>query len=70
MRHQLGLTHHGLFSTLNTAYDGIIQSMTNTAEDHVNVAEVLTSQVIDVLKALGRKNEETKKKVRCPDVRE
>ncbi len=44
--------------------------MTNTAEDHVNVAEVLTSQVIDVLKALGRKNEETKKKVRCPDVRE
>ncbi|PBK97599.1 hypothetical protein ARMGADRAFT_1076075 [Armillaria gallica] len=49
-------------STLNTAYDGIIQSMTNTAEDHVNVAEVLTSQVVDVLKALGRKNEETKKK--------
>ncbi|KAK0221763.1 hypothetical protein IW262DRAFT_1375858 [Armillaria fumosa] len=49
-------------STLNTAYAGIIQSMTNTAEDHVNVAEVLTSQVVDVLKALGRKNEETKKK--------
>ncbi|SJL07594.1 related to BZZ1-Myo3/5p-Bee1p-Vrp1p actin assembly complex component [Armillaria ostoyae] len=49
-------------STLNTAYDGIIQSMMNTAEDHVNVAEVLTSQVVDVLKALGRKNEETKKK--------
>ncbi|KAK0188060.1 hypothetical protein F5146DRAFT_1207876 [Armillaria mellea] len=49
-------------STLNTAYDGIIQSMTNTAEDHVNVAEVMTSQVVDVLKALGRKNDETKKK--------
>ncbi|KAK0227303.1 hypothetical protein EDD85DRAFT_923263 [Armillaria nabsnona] len=40
---------------LNTAYDGIIQSMTNTAEDHVNVAEVLTPQVVNVLKALGRK---------------
>ncbi|KAK7056961.1 Protein BZZ1 [Paramarasmius palmivorus] len=49
-------------STLNTAYDDMINSMFNTAQDHLNVADVLTTQVIDVLKAVERKNDETQKK--------
>uniref|UniRef100_A0A0W0G7Q7 Uncharacterized protein n=1 Tax=Moniliophthora roreri TaxID=221103 RepID=A0A0W0G7Q7_MONRR len=49
-------------STLNTAYDDMINSMINTAQDHLNVADVLTTQVIDVLKAVERRNEETQKK--------
>ncbi|KAK7469365.1 Protein BZZ1, variant 2 [Stygiomarasmius scandens] len=49
-------------STLNGAYDGIINSMVSSAQDHLNIAEVLTTQVVDVLKALEKKNEEVQKK--------
>ncbi|KAF8895149.1 hypothetical protein BD779DRAFT_1797047 [Infundibulicybe gibba] len=48
--------------TLNSAYNKIIESLTNTAQDHMNIADALTSQVIDVLKAIERKNDEAKKK--------
>lgn len=37
--------------------------MSNTAQDHVNLADALTTQVVDVLKAVERKEEELKKKV-------
>ncbi len=37
--------------------------MSNTADDHLNVADALSSQVVDVLKAVARTNDETKKKV-------
>lgn len=66
--------HHPLtsrcrvFSTLNAAYTEIIASLASTAQDHVNIADSLTSQVVDVLKAVERKNEETKKKVAQSDV--
>lgn len=49
-------------STLNTAYDAMIGSLTNAAQDHVNIADAVSSQVIDVLKGLERKNEESMKK--------
>lgn len=57
-------THSHPFSTLNAAFDHIVDGTINTAQDHVTLAEVLTSQVADVLRGIGRKSEETKKKVR------
>ncbi|KAL1744496.1 hypothetical protein HDZ31DRAFT_38471, partial [Schizophyllum fasciatum] len=49
-------------STLNTAYNALIQSLTDAAQDHVNIADAVSTQVIEVLKGLGRKNEESMKK--------
>ncbi|KAJ7442609.1 hypothetical protein FB451DRAFT_1438254 [Mycena latifolia] len=49
-------------NTLNAAFNQIISSMANTAQDHVNLADALTTQVVDVLKAVERKKEELKKK--------
>ncbi|KAJ7288142.1 hypothetical protein C8J57DRAFT_1641335 [Mycena rebaudengoi] len=49
-------------STLNAAFTEIISSMVNTAQDHVTIADTLTTQVVDVLKAVERKQEELKKK--------
>jgi hypothetical protein len=39
--------------------------MTLAAQDHMNLAEAITLQVVDVLKSVEKKSEETKKKV-CP----
>ena len=36
--------------------------MSNSSQDHINFADTLTSQAIDILKILERKNEEVKKK--------
>lgn len=41
-----------------------MNSMASSAQDHVNVADALTSQVVDVLRVVEKKNEEAKKKVR------
>ncbi|KAJ7600812.1 hypothetical protein C8J56DRAFT_1074375 [Mycena floridula] len=49
-------------STLNLAYDEIINSTIKTAQDHVNLAEVLTSQTVSDLKTLETRKAETKKK--------
>ncbi|KAL1760436.1 hypothetical protein FB107DRAFT_203028 [Schizophyllum commune] len=49
-------------STLNTAYDALIKSLTDAAQDHVNIADAVSTQVIEVLKGLERKNEESMKK--------
>lgn len=54
----------GAFSTIENAYAQIITSMTLSAQDHVNISDTLTSQVIDVLKSVEKRGEETKKKVR------
>lgn len=37
--------------------------MVSTAQDHVNIADALTSQVVEVLRSVGKKNEESRKKV-------
>ena len=61
------LIEAGAFSTIDNAYAQIVASMTLSAQDHVNISDALTSQVIDVLKSIEKKGEETKKKVRfCP----
>ena len=56
-----------LLSTLNVACDQVIASIVNAAQDHIKLADDLTSQVIEVLKGVERKNEEAKKKVRQLD---
>ncbi|KAF4617582.1 hypothetical protein D9613_005637 [Agrocybe pediades] len=48
--------------TLDVAYNAIISSMTDTAQDHMNFADALTVQGLDVLRTVARRNEETKKK--------
>jgi formin-binding protein 1 len=40
-----------------------MNSMVTTAQDHVNIADALTSQVVEVLRSVGKKNEESRKKV-------
>ncbi|KAI0712543.1 hypothetical protein C8Q76DRAFT_735094 [Earliella scabrosa] len=49
-------------STLDRAYTQLLASMNDTAQDHVNLADALTSQVVEPLKATERKHEDTKKK--------
>ncbi|KZP33431.1 hypothetical protein FIBSPDRAFT_810692 [Athelia psychrophila] len=49
-------------STLDNAYAQIIASMTLAAQDHVTLADALTSQVTEVLRVIGSKSEETKRK--------
>lgn len=51
-----------VISTLNQAYEGIIQSMADTAQDHSAFSDDLTSQLIEVLKILEKRNEDAKKK--------
>ncbi|KAF7980468.1 hypothetical protein HWV62_37940 [Athelia sp. TMB] len=51
-------------STLDNAYAQIIASMTLAAQDHVTLADVITSQVTEVLKVIGSKSEETKRKTK------
>ncbi|KAG5633046.1 hypothetical protein DXG03_008700, partial [Asterophora parasitica] len=36
--------------------------MSTTSLDHVNIADTLTSQVVDVLRTVEKRNEEAKKK--------
>ena len=52
-------------STIDAAFDEIIASMSNSAQDHINLADALTSQTIEILKILEKKNDELKKKA-CP----
>ena len=52
-----------LFSTLNVAYDQIITSIVDSAQNHIKLADEFNSQVVEVLKGVERKNEEAKKKV-------
>ncbi|KAH7870924.1 uncharacterized protein C8R40DRAFT_1240138 [Lentinula edodes] len=48
-------------STLNFAFDSIINSMANAAQDHNNIADTLTTQVVEALKTVERKNENIQK---------
>ncbi|EIM85766.1 uncharacterized protein STEHIDRAFT_79768 [Stereum hirsutum FP-91666 SS1] len=49
-------------STLDRAYSKIIGSIVESAQDHINLADALSSQVVDPLKSLERKHEENVKK--------
>lgn len=50
------------FSTLENAYSKIIASLVNTQQEHVNLADELSIQVVAVLVSLARKNEGHRKK--------
>lgn len=52
----------GLNSTLDKAYTQLIASLTASSQDHVNLADALTSQVIEPLKVTERKYEDSKKR--------
>ncbi|KAG1749300.1 hypothetical protein EDB19DRAFT_1681903 [Suillus lakei] len=49
-------------NTLNHAYSEILSSMSTSAQDHINLAEALTSQITESLKAVERRNDDYKKK--------
>lgn len=49
-------------STLENAYSEIIASVVNTAQDHIDLADALGTQVADTLKATERRHEEANKK--------
>ncbi|KAL0581179.1 Protein BZZ1 [Marasmius crinis-equi] len=49
-------------NTLNAAYGEMVESMLNTSQDHINVADALTTQVVEVLKVVERRNEDAQKK--------
>lgn len=53
------------FSTLVNAYAQIITSMSKVAQDHVQLADTITTRVTEPLKALERQNEGLKRKVRA-----
>ena len=63
IRQVVSLTSATSCSTLNVAYDEIIGSMARTAEDHLSIADAVNTQVVDVLRIVERRNDETKKKV-------
>ncbi|KAI0916825.1 hypothetical protein AcW1_007828 [Taiwanofungus camphoratus] len=49
-------------STLEIAYSQIISAMLDAAQDHINLADSLNSQVVETLKATERRHEEAKRK--------
>lgn len=52
-------------STLGRAYTQLIHSFSESAQDHVNLADGLEAQVVNVLKLVEKRHEEAKKKVRA-----
>jgi hypothetical protein len=56
-------THISDGSTLNHAYSEILLSMSNSAQDHFNLADALSSQITESLKVVERRNDDYKKKV-------
>ena len=52
-------------STLGQAYTQLIHSFSESAQDHINLADGLDAQVVNVLKLMEKRHEEAKKKVRA-----
>jgi len=50
-------------STLGRAYTELINSFSESAQDHVNLADGLDAQVVNALKLVEKRHEEAKKKV-------
>lgn len=49
-------------NSFNLAYDEIINSTLNSAQDHIDLAEKLTAEVVEVLRTMERRNDDIKKK--------
>lgn len=60
--------NHTCHSTLGRAYTQLINSFSESAQDHVNLADGLDAQVVNVLKLVEKRHEEAKKKVRAHSV--
>ncbi len=56
------LIRPNFLSTLDKAYAQLLSAMSDTAQDHINLADALNGQVVEPLKATERKHEEAKKK--------
>ena len=52
------------YSTLGRAYTQLIQSFSESALDHVDLADGLESKVVNLLKVVEKRHEEAKKKAR------
>lgn len=50
-------------STLGSAYDALINSIADATQDHLNIADALSSQVVEVLRIVERRSDDAKKKV-------
>src|SRR5258708_4910442 len=50
-------------STLDNAYDALINSITDTAQEHLSIADALSSQVVEVLRMVEKRSDDSKKKV-------
>lgn len=57
------LIHVKCYSTLENAHTSLITSMNDVAQEHINLADSLNSQVVEVLKNTGRKYDDRKKKL-------
>ena len=53
-------------STLGRAYTELINSFSESAQDHVNLADGLDAQVVNALKLVEKRHDEAKKKVLVP----
>lgn len=51
-------------STLAKAYEALITSIGETTQEHISLADSLSSQVIEVLRILEKRCGDTKKKVK------
>jgi len=59
----ISLRNHAFKSTLDNAYDALINSISDVAQDHLSIAEAMSSQIIEVMQTLVKRNDEAKKKV-------
>lgn len=50
-------------STLDYAYAELVASLDHAVQDHSNLSDALTSQVVEAAKGLERQHDEIKKKV-------
>ncbi len=58
-----GVLDQAIGSTIDMAYEEVIASFMRSAQDRIDIAEAISTQTIEILKTLGRRNEEAKRKV-------
>lgn len=52
-----------LSSTLNAAYTALVEAFSGASQDHISIADALSTQVVDVLRNVEQRGAEAKKKV-------
>ena len=53
---------HEMFSTVEQAYSQLIASLSDTAQDHLDFADALNSQVIDALRSTEKRHDDVNKR--------